>query len=108
MKYHKDLTLKHWKKLTLIEQMANVGADIERAIKWRNKGNKEQSKAALYRGLELLWLTIEDKKNRKRLKELCRLREVLNDYFFCDNIYKSSDKLWHNYFYPFAYAARNK
>jgi len=32
MKYHKDLTLKDWKKLTLIEQMANVGADIERAI----------------------------------------------------------------------------
>jgi hypothetical protein len=106
MKFHKNLTLNRWKKLTLIEQMANIGMDVDRAIKWKKKGNPEQSKAALYRGLELLWLTIEDPKNQERLKELTRLREILNDYFFCDNIYKSSEKLWRNYFYPFSYAAR--
>jgi hypothetical protein len=57
--------------------------------------------------LELLELTIEDTRNRKRLKELCRVREVLNDYFLFDNTYKSSDKLWQNYFYSFAIARIN-
>ena len=60
---------------------------------------------AFERALELLDLTIEDKKNRLRLKELLRLREVLADYFQFDNIYNSTDKKWQSYFYAFNYAA---
>jgi len=106
MKFHQGLTSERWRKLSFLEQMANIGMDIDRAIKWQEKKNQFQSKAALYRGLELLYLTIADPKNRQRLKELTRLREVLNDYFFCENIYRSSTKLWHSYFFPFNYAAR--
>ncbi len=94
-----------WFKFSLAEQMANIGAEIGRAINWREKSKKE-SRAFFERGLELLDLTIEDPKNKKRLKELLRVRETLADYFCFDNIYGSSDEKWNNYFYAFNYAAR--
>jgi len=93
-----------WLKFSLLEQMANIGAEIGRAINWRKKGINE-SKAFFERGLELLDLTIEDVKNRKRLAELLRVRECLVDYFCFDNIYGSNDEKWNNYFYGFNYAA---
>ncbi len=85
--------------------MANIGSEVERAINWREK-NRKYSIDAIDRALELIDLTVADKKNIKRLKELLRLREVLVDYFYSDNQYGSSDKLWHSYFYPFFYATR--
>lgn len=103
---HKTLAAGHWRDFSLVEQLANIGSDVERAIKWRQKNNLENSQAAFERALELLSLTIDDPKNIKRLKELTRTRETLLDYFLGENTYKSSDKIWQNYFYPFAYATR--
>lgn len=104
---HQHLASGRWFELNLMEQMANIGAEIGRAINWRRQANPLYSQQAFFRGLELLWLTIEDPQNRgARLKELCRLKEVLADYFMGDNQYQSSDELWEKYFYPFNYAAR--
>lgn len=89
--------------------MANIGAEIGRAINWREKGNINYSEQAFWRGLELLSLSIDDPKNRGvRLKELCRLYEVLGDYFMGKNEYKSSDALWNKYFLFFNLTARNR
>ncbi len=101
---HKNLAAGRWFELSFFEQMANIGSEVERAMKWRGK-NSEYSYLASDRALELLDLTISDPKNLKRLKELFRLREVLADYFYFDNIYKSDNQKWHNYFNAFNYAA---
>lgn len=107
MKYqHKKLAGGRWENLSFVEQMANIGSEVERAILWRKKASNSDSQKAFERALELLDLTITSPKNKKRLRELTRLREVLVDYFFGKNEYSSSNKLWHNYFYPFNYAAR--
>ena len=103
---HKELASGRWFQLSFVEQMANIGSEVERAIKWRQKNNKEYSQMAFERVLELLDLTIADKKMIKRLKELTRLREVLADYFAFDNTYNSSDQQWQKYFLAFNYAAR--
>ena len=103
---HKQMAAGRWFELTFFEQMANIGSEVERTISWKAKNNQEYSHMAFERALELLDLTISDKKNTKRLKELLRVRETLADYFEFDNEYKSSDKLWQNYFYPFNWAAR--
>lgn len=102
---HKDLASGRWFELSLVEQLANVGSDVERTIKWKNKGNIEYSNSAFDRAYELLQLTIADPKNRKRLKELLRVKEALADYFLFDNEYGSTDEAWQKYFYAFAYAA---
>ena len=105
MTIHKELAKGGWFELSLMEQLANVGTDIERAIRWKQKKNLEYSQKAFERALDLLDLTIADSKNRKRLKELVRTREVLADYFVFDNEYGSTDESWQNYFLPFNYAA---
>ena len=101
---HKELAQGRWFELSLIEQLANVGMDIERAMRWKQKNNREQSDKAFERALDLLSLSVIDPKNKKRLKELTRTREVLIDYFVYDNEYGSTDESWHRYFYPFNYA----
>jgi hypothetical protein len=103
--FHAELTDARWRALSLVEQLANVGSEVERTIKWARKERSEQSTNALYRGLELLDLTIGDPRHRKRLKELTRLREVLLDYFVGPNEFGSSDALWHGYFHAFGMAA---
>jgi len=106
--YHKELAAGRWYELPFVEQMANIGSEVIRALSWRNKSDSEHSLKATERALELLYLTIEDGKNKPRIRELARLREFLIDYFYFDNIYKSSDDFWRKYFNPFTYAAALK
>lgn len=103
---HKNLAGGRWKALTFFEQMANVGSEVERAIKWKNKNNVTYSVLAFERALELLDLTMDNEKSGSRLKELARVRETLADYFAFENIYGSSDEKWQKYFYIFNFAAR--
>lgn len=108
MQQHKQLASGKWFKMSISEQLANVGSEVERTILWKNKNNPDYSNRALERALELLDLTVEDAKNRYRLKEILRVREALVDYFMFDNEFSSSDELWRKYFYPFIFAARIK
>ncbi|MBI2641449.1 hypothetical protein HYW87_02530 [Candidatus Roizmanbacteria bacterium] len=102
--FHKDL-VSRWNSLSSVEQMANIGAEVGRAIIWRKK-DKKYSLMAFYRALELLDFTMNDPKNRESLREITRLRELIVDYFAGDNIYNSSDEQWERYFYPFNLAVR--
>jgi len=103
---HKQLAAGRWQKFSFLEQMANIGSEAGRAINWKNKGREEYSRLAFERALELLDLTIADPKNKQRLRELLRLREVLADFFAFDNIYQSTDQSWQNYFYGFNFACQ--
>jgi hypothetical protein len=103
---HRDLAAGRWHQLSLVEQLANVGSEVERTIKWRKKNNQEFSDKAFFRALELLQLTKTDPKNLDRIKEICRANELLIDYFAGDNAYNSSDMAWQKYFHAFTYSAR--
>lgn len=103
--FHKEI-IDRWKDYSIFEQMANIGAEVGRAINWRKKNNTKMSLNAFYRALELIDLTIEDKKNRNSLKEILRLKELLGDYIVGDNIYHTSDEQLNKYFYPFNFAIR--
>ncbi|MDP3043692.1 MAG: hypothetical protein Q8N21_04815 [bacterium] len=103
---HQQLAGGRWQELSFFEQMANIGSEVERAIKWKNKNSGEYAEKAFIRALELFDLTVADGKNKKRLKEILRAREVFADYFAGENIYCSTDKQWQKYFYAFNFAAR--
>ncbi len=105
MTIHKNLADGRWFELSLTEQLANIGTDVESTIRWKQKGNLEYSRAAFDRALDLIYLTVEDPKNRGRLKEILRTREALIDHFVYDNEYNTTDEQWQKYFYQFNYAA---
>jgi hypothetical protein len=102
---HAELAAGRWQTFSLVAQLANVGSEIERALSWSDKQNEAFSERALGRALELLALTIDDPRNRHRLKELTRLREVLLDSFLGENHYGSTPANWHAYFHAFGMAA---
>ena len=105
MTIHKELATGRWFELSLVEQLANIGADVERCIRWKQKGKDEHSRAALDRALDLIYITVEDPKNRGRLKEILRTREALIDHFVYDNEYNTTEEQWQSYFYQLNYAA---
>jgi len=102
---HPSLAAGRWRKFSLMEQLAHVGSEVERALNWREKGNLEYSRLALERALELMALTIGDPRHRSRLKEMTRLREALLDFFLGDNEFRSTERSWRTYFYAYAMAA---
>lgn len=102
---HRNQTPGSWAKLSLQQQLANVGMDTFRAISWRERGNEEYATSAFYRAIELLDLTLSQPYSFAALRELARLREVLIDYFIGANSYASSKKSWQSYFGAFIYAA---
>lgn len=102
---HKQLAAGHWQDFTLIEQLANVGSEIGRCINWQTNGYGNP-RDAFYRALELIDLTLADPKNKHRLREVCRTREALVDWFAGNNTYNTTNAQWEAYFYQFTYAAR--
>jgi hypothetical protein len=104
---HKNLAAGRWHKLSLAEQMGNIGSETQRALNWREKDQKIFINS-IYRALELLDLTIADPRWRKRLKEIVRAREFLCEAVFGNNAYKTSLEDLNRYFFQFAVAARLK
>jgi hypothetical protein len=104
---HIDLNDNHWFKLSVEEQLANIGSEIERAMKWKKKGNLEYSNLANVRALELIDLTLQDTKYGRGVNEITKLREIWLDYFLGDNQYSQTEVQWKKYFNAFTYAARN-
>jgi hypothetical protein len=104
VRQHPKLAAGRWYSLSLLEQLANTGSEVERALNWTARGNSEYGTRAAERALELLDLTISDPKNRHRLREITRLREVLLDYFHGSNEYGSTPAAWHSYFHAYGMA----
>lgn len=103
---HVGPTLERWSKMPLLEQMANIGSEVERAIHWRAKNNEPYAHKASERALELFNLSLEASQDLPRLKEIARAKEAWTDYFFGANEFHSSATDWKKYFTQFAFAAR--
>ena len=105
---HRDVARDRWHGLSLAEQFGHVGSEISRAIRWSTK-RPETAQAALYRGLELLDLMLDDPQHRRsvaRLREIARAREVVVDFLAGSNEYGSTAASLQKYFDYFALAAR--
>ena len=105
---HANLAAGRWTLLSLVEQLANVGSEVDRAIKAQAAGLAERRDAAVNRGLELFDLTAADNRWRgPRRREI--LREAREE--FCDNSSGPDRAAWRGciasrYFLHFAVAAR--
>ncbi len=87
--------------------MGNIGSEVARAIRAKQKGDTVRMGYALEAALELFDLTIADPKYRGlRLREICRAREVFCDFLVGENEYLSDGESLDRYFLEFAMAAR--
>lgn len=108
---HCGLENGRWAEMSFMEQMANVGSEVSRTLKWMRKNNADQSRKAFDRALELIDLTIRfgrlDQDGRPAmLGELCRFREKFCEAFLDGDI---DEVAAHDrYMMHFAVAFQNK
>lgn len=104
---HADLAAGRWKSLSLVEQLANVGSEVDRAIKAHEAGRADRRDAAVNRGLELFDLTAADQRWRgPRRREVLRAREEFCALFWGDREQPEARASLSRYFLYFAMAAR--
>jgi len=104
---HGDGFAERWCRLSLAQQLGNVGSEVSRALKWRSR-NPTIAQGAIDRAVELIDLTLDDPRHRAsvaRLREICRAREVLLDFLVGTNRYGSTEVTLQRYFDVFALAA---
>jgi hypothetical protein len=90
--HHRELAAGRWGRLSLAEQLANVGAEVGRMRRER--------------ALELLDLTLADARWRGRRKEIARARELLCDAADGGREYGTALEDLDRYFLAFAVVAR--
>lgn len=85
---HKELENGRWAKLSLGQQMANIGSETYRVYKALLAGKTERAESAFARFQELIDLTIDFGRIHESLsarssmwKELCRFREIYCDAY---------------------------
>jgi hypothetical protein len=103
MNYQHGDIYERWSRMTFSEQMLNIGSEVSRALKWKDKKEK-RSELAFYRALELFHFTVRSLYSTgygHRIKELGRAKEVLYDYLYGDNVYKSTEKSLLKYYNDF-------
>lgn len=104
---HAD-TAARWHSFSLMEQLAHVGSEVERAIRAHEAGNRARFDSALARALELFDFTASDTRWRgPRLREILRAREEFCRLFFDPSVAGDSAAGLRRYFLAFAIAARN-
>ncbi len=91
-----------------MEQMANLACEIERALDWQKQAKPDYAQEFLFRALYLLDLTLKLQTRFSRFKELTRLREVLLDYFWGGNQFRTTEESLRKYFSSFIFRARQR
>lgn len=104
---HAGLASGAWSRLTIVEQMANVGSEVERAIRAHESGRTERRDQAIARALELFDLIGADERWRgARRRETRRAREEFCRLFYGDDVRPGEANSLQKYFLQFAVAAR--
>lgn len=101
---HLESVRPSWAKFSLVEQMANIGSEVSRAL--RAQGNHARYWGAVTRALDLFYLTIEDPRWKGRRREILRVREVFAAAALGSDEYKTSLEDLNRYFDYFAWLAR--
>ena len=104
---HKQAAAGRWSRLELVEQLGNVGSEVDRAIRAWDAGKTSRFDSAFDRALELFDLTATDARwHGHRCQEVLRAREEFCRLFFDRDVPPESAEGLRRYFFGFGYAAR--
>ena len=104
---HAALAAGKWSSYSLVEQMGNIGSEVERALRAVETGNPDRRDRALDRALELFDLTAADGRwHGGRRREVLRAREYVCRVVFGGGALPGDADFLRRYFLQFAVAAR--
>ncbi len=90
-----------WYQLSTQEQISNIGSEVHRAIRFKNKKDEKKALGFVNVALDFLGLSQSDPKNRNRIQEFGFCKEELIDYFIGENIYQTTDEMLIKYYDAF-------
>lgn len=100
-------TAGRWGAMSIAEQLAHVGSEVERTLRAHEAGNEPRRDQALARALELFDLTAADPRWRgARRREVLRAREEFCAHLFAGPQAAGSAVGLRRYFLAFAVLAR--
>jgi len=102
---HPGLSAERWGRMSLAEQLSNIGAEVARAARAKDRGDDVRLGQHLDLALELFWFTLDDERWRAQRVEIGRARELVCDFLAGDNEYASTAESLDAYFLPFSYLA---
>jgi len=106
---HPSLAAGRWQTLSLMEQLGNVGSEVDRAIRAHAQGRADRLERALDRALELFDLTASDPRWKlHQRREVLRAREQFCRIFFDETAEPDLASYLSKYFLQFAVAARRE
>jgi len=98
-----------WPTFSIMEQLANVGSEVERTIRAHAAGNASRFDNSLARALELFDLTAADTRwSGPRRREILRAREEFCGLFFSATPQEDSSSGLQRYFLYAAIAANRQ
>lgn len=104
---HPSLAGGRWQSLSLMQQLGNVGSEVDRAIRAHAQGKRDRFERALDRALELFDLTATDPRWKlHQRREILRAREQFCRVFFDETAETDLPTYLNKYFLQFAVAAR--
>lgn len=77
LKYHQTLTEEKWSAFPFYKQLIMIGNELNRAKNCIENNDIERVKTCYERAFELFYLTIACLKDKRKLKELLRAKEML-------------------------------
>jgi hypothetical protein len=99
----------NWQRFSIVEQLANVGSEVERAIRSHESGAQVRFDNALSRALDLFDQTASDPRwSLPRRREVLRAREEFCRLFFDPSVSEDAAPSLRRYFLAFAIAARRE
>ena len=77
LKHHASLTVEKWAGYTFGRQLLMIANETNRSAHWATRADTAEARRCIERAVELLQLTLATSQGISRLRELCRLKEVL-------------------------------
>jgi len=90
-----------WNAMTIQEQISNIGSEVLRADRWKQKGNEEKMRAYYDAAISFLILSIRDPKNVAGRDELNLCIDELADYFIGENRWGTTSETLKRYYNAF-------
>lgn len=99
-----------WFKMSKLQQLWNLGSEVGRYMIARKEWNIDRMKEVELRMFELFDMIMWDPRWRRTgmMREICRLREFIVDFFYGDNIYQTTENWLNSYFFTIQVSANEE
>ena len=90
-----------WFEMPVWMQISNIGSEVERAVKWKRRGDIQKSRNFCRKAIDFWHLSEADPKNKHRIGEFQCAIDELADYFLGDNMFQTSEEMLTRYYDAF-------